>query len=78
MIGWHHRGDGHEFEQSLGVGDGQGSLVSSKEQVSFNVVAAVIVHNDFGDKKMKSDIVSIFSPSICLEVMGPDAVILVF
>ena len=26
MIGWHHRLDGHEFEQSLGVGDGQRSL----------------------------------------------------
>ena len=27
MVGWHHRLDGHEFEQALGVGDGQGSLV---------------------------------------------------
>ena len=27
MVGWHHRLDGHEFEQSPGVGDGQGSLV---------------------------------------------------
>ena len=27
MIGWLHWLDGHEFEQSLGVGDGQGSLV---------------------------------------------------
>ena len=26
MVGWHHRLDGHEFEQALGVGDGQGSL----------------------------------------------------
>ena len=25
MVGWHHRLDGHEFEQALGVGDGQGS-----------------------------------------------------
>ena len=23
MVGWHHRLDGHEFEQALGVGDGQ-------------------------------------------------------
>ena len=28
MIGWHHQLDGHEFEQALGVGDGQGSLAS--------------------------------------------------
>ena len=26
MVGWHHRCDGHEFEETLGVGDGQGSL----------------------------------------------------
>ena len=26
MVGWHHRLDGHEFEQASGVGDGQGSL----------------------------------------------------
>ena len=26
MAGWHHRFDGHESEQALGVGDGQGSL----------------------------------------------------
>ena len=26
MVGWHHQLDGHEFEQALGVGDGQGSL----------------------------------------------------
>ena len=27
MVEWHHRLDEHEFEQALGVGDGQGSLV---------------------------------------------------
>ena len=26
MVGWHHRLHGHEFEEVLGVGDGQGSL----------------------------------------------------
>ena len=26
MAGWHHRLDGHEFEQTLGDGEGQGSL----------------------------------------------------
>ena len=29
MAGWHHRFDGHEFEQALGVGDRQGSLLCS-------------------------------------------------
>ena len=27
MVGWHRQLNRHEFEQSLGVGDGQGSLV---------------------------------------------------
>ena len=27
MVVWHHQLDGHEFEQALGVGNGQGSLV---------------------------------------------------
>ena len=27
MGGWHHRLDGHDFEPTLGDGDGQGSLV---------------------------------------------------
>ena len=26
-VGWHHRLTGHEFEQALGDGEGQGSLV---------------------------------------------------
>ena len=26
MVGWHHQPNGHEFEQALGVGDGQGGL----------------------------------------------------
>ena len=27
MVGWHHRLNGHGFQQAPGVGDGQGSLV---------------------------------------------------
>ena len=27
MVEWHHRLDGHEFEQALGVDEGQGILV---------------------------------------------------
>ena len=26
MVGWHHPLRGHEFKQTLGAGDGQGSL----------------------------------------------------
>ena len=28
MVGWHQQLDGHEFEQTLGIGNGQGSLAS--------------------------------------------------
>ena len=28
MVGWHHRLNGHEFKQALGIGDEQGSLCS--------------------------------------------------
>ena len=27
MVAWHHQLHGHEFQQALGVGDGQGGLV---------------------------------------------------
>ena len=33
MVGWYHRLDGHEFEEALGVGDGQGGLVCYSPRV---------------------------------------------
>ena len=54
-----------------------GHSFSSEEQVSLNFMAvpsAVILES----KKIKSLTVSIVSPSICLEVMGQDAMILFF
>ena len=33
MVGWHHLLDGHEFEQAPGVGDGQGSLAWSHQEL---------------------------------------------
>ena len=41
-------------------------------------MAEVTICIDFGTPKIKSVTVSIVSPSICHEVMGPDAMILVF
>ena len=34
MVGWHHRLDGHEFEQSSGAGDGQGGLCAAVHGVA--------------------------------------------
>ena len=43
-----------------------------------NFMAAVTICSDSGAQKIKSGSVSTVSPSICREVMGPDAIILVF
>ena len=36
MVGWHHRLFGHEFEQALGVGDGQGAWTAAVHGVTKN------------------------------------------
>ena len=46
--------------------------------MSFNFMAAITIGSDFGAPQKKSDTVSTVSPSISHEVMGPDAMILVF
>ena len=37
MVGWYHRHDGHEFEQALGDGEGQGSLACGQSMGSQRV-----------------------------------------
>ena len=51
---------------------------SSKDQASFNFMAAVTICSDFAAPKIKSVTVSIVSPFICHEVLGPNALILIF
>ena len=47
--------------------------------MSFNCMIAVTICTDFGaQEKKKSLTISIVSPSICHEEVGPDAMILVF
>ena len=41
-------------------------------------MAAITICSDFGAQKIKSATISTVSPPICYEVMGPDAMILVF
>ena len=53
-----------------------GHRFSSKEQASFNFMAEVTICSDFGAPK--NSLCSIVSPSICHEVMRPDAMIFVF
>ena len=33
MVGWHHQHNGHKLEQTLGDGEGQGSLVCGSHGV---------------------------------------------
>ena len=49
-----------------------------KEQASFNFKAAVIVCSDFGAHENKICHCFHISPTICLEVMRPDTMILAF
>ena len=51
---------------------------SSKEQASFNLLAAVTICSDFGAPQNKVSHCFHVSPSVSHEVMGPDAMILVF
>ena len=48
------------------------------EQLSLNFMAAVTIFSDFGARENKLCHCFIVSPSVCHEVMGPDAMILVF
>ena len=50
----------------------------SKEQASFNFVAVVNIHSDFGAQENKVCHCSIVSPSISHEMMGLDAMIFIF
>ena len=54
------------------------SSFSSKEQVSFNYMSAVTIHSDFEAQEKKICHCFHFSPFLCHEVMGLDAMILVF
>ena len=60
MVGWHHQCNGYEFEETLGVGDGQGSLVCcspwghkeldmteqlNNNNITFLILNSVILHS---------------------------------
>ena len=64
MIGWYHRFNAHEFEQALGVGDGQGGLVccspcsqrvrhSSATELNWIVVLEKTLESPLDSKEIK-------------------------
>ena len=38
MVGWHHRLNGHDFEQTLGDREGKGSLSMGSQRVGHDLV----------------------------------------
>ena len=40
-VGWHHRLNGHEFEQTPGAGEGQGSLRAAVHGVAMDMTENV-------------------------------------
>ena len=51
---------------------------SLKEQATFNFMAAFTIHSDSGAQENKVCHCFHFPPSVCHEVMGSDAMILIF
>ena len=55
MVGWHHQLNGHEFEQALGDGEGQGSLaccnpwdrkeLDTTEQLNINSGSVMLIYS---------------------------------
>ena len=60
MVGWHHRLDGHEFEWTLGVGDGQGGLAFSIHGVAKSWTPLSVTNNvnNYKSKKHKSKLLA--------------------
>ena len=67
MVGWHHWLDGHDFEQVLGVGDGQGGLAcccpwghkesDTTEQLNWTEIGVAVIENRMeGPQKLKIEL----------------------
>ena len=62
MVGWHHRLNGHEFEQAVGDGEGQGSLACCNPWGCKESDTTALLNND----KYSSDSLRLWS----FEVLG--------
>ena len=52
MVGWHHRLNGHEFEQTLRDGEGQGSLACFSPRDSKDSDMTERPNNNLGPKEV--------------------------
>ena len=70
MVGWHHRLYGCEFEQALGVGDGQGSLVCCSP---WRVTKSQILLSDWAawsEEELSPPVNNQYQPSIWVSHLG--------
>ena len=58
MVGWHHRLNGHECEQTLGDGEGQGGLVCCSPWRSKEVDTTERLNNNSKDRVSRDDSVT--------------------
>ena len=72
MVGWHHQLNGHELEQALGVGKGQGSLACyspwGRKELDMtewlnNNSSKVVWQEEFSLTENKFNLSVLFSPS---------------
>ena len=66
MVGWYHQFNGHEFEQVLGVGDGQGSLACHSLWGLFqNFPQFIVIHTVKGFGIVNKSEVDVFLELSC-------------
>ena len=68
MVGWHHWFNGHEFEQAVVVGDGQGSLAcrspwgcKESETIEWTGLNGFFFKDSWKNRLFKTTIHSLFS-----------------
>ena len=69
MVGWHHQLNGHEFEQTLGDSEGQGSLVCccswGCKELDMTQPLTTIVQVKNGDESIRFSVEVVASFSLC-------------
>ena len=66
MVGWHHRLNGHEFEQTLGDGEGQVSLVCCSPWGHKELDMTERLNNNYMPETFLSDVVKTINKILSL------------
>ena len=60
MVGWHYRFNGHEFEQTLGDGEREGSLACCMQSMGLQGVGHDLATEQVGDSALLCLTVCVF------------------